>query len=254
MQVNALPISKLRSELKPFRLYYAAKMGSTNTHAANLRRGRKLYTPAIVLTSHQIAGRGRGSNTWASGRGSLTVTFCLPTDDAIPPQQIPLIAGWAIRNALAEHAGLPALQIKWPNDLWHDSLKLGGLLCERVENADLIGLGLNVNLDLSDLNPSLRRRVTSLAALAGRPLPLSEVLVRIAAALHRQLLRREFGSFETVVRQINRVHALSGRLIRITDAGESMTGMCEGLDSSGRLLVRTAGGLIRIIVGHVELA
>ena len=145
------------------------------------------------------------------------------------------------------------MQIKWPNDLWHDELKLAGLLCERVENADLIGLGLNVNLNLSDLNLSLRHRVTSLAAAAGRPFPVGDVLLWIADALHRQLLRRKFGSFETVVRQINGVHALTGRTIRVTDAGNSVSGVCEGLDATGRLLVRTADGLSKVIAGHVEL-
>ena len=253
MDPNVLPISALRDSLRPFRLYYAARLGSTNTHAAELRRAKRLYTPAIVLTSHQLAGRGRGSNTWASGKGSLTVTFCLPADSAIQPQQVPLISGWAIREALASITGITALQIKWPNDLWHDNLKIAGLLCERVENADLVGLGLNVNLDLTELTPSLRHRVTSLAAIAGRPLPLGDVLVAVADSLHRHLLRREFGSFESVVDQINRVHALSGRHIRVTDHGTAVSGLCEGLDSFGRLLIRTADGLARVVAGHVEL-
>lgn len=254
MDPNAFPISALRPRLKPFRLYYAARLGSTNTHAAALRRARKLYTPAIVLTAHQLAGRGRGGNTWASGAGSLTVTFAVPSDAAVPPQQVPLIAGLAIRDALSTLTGIDALQIKWPNDLWHDGLKLAGLLCERVENADLIGVGLNVNLDLTELNPSLRRRVTTLAALTSRPLPMGDVLVAIAEALDRQLLRRAFGSFDSVVRQINRVHALNGRRIRVSDPSTGVvSGVCEGLDSHGRLLVRSAEGLIRVVAGHVEL-
>src|SRR5204862_3131112 len=98
-----------------------------------LRRRGKLYAPAIVLTSHQIAGRGRGSNAWWSGSGSLTVTFVLPVHEHSLPHQVPLIAGLAVRDALAKHCGLDEIQLKWPNDLLFAGKKLAGLLCERVD-------------------------------------------------------------------------------------------------------------------------
>src|SRR5687767_10347096 len=101
----------------------------------------------MVLTGHQLAGRGRGSNTRWSGGECITVTFVFPIDENVSPHQLPLIAGLAVRNAAAELTGEDGIQLKWPNDLLFRDRKLAGLLCERVHKADLIGLGLNVNLD-----------------------------------------------------------------------------------------------------------
>lgn len=279
MKENSFQLAQLKPQLKPFRLYFYTRLRSTNDHAANLRRRRKLYAPAIVLTTHQMKGRGRGGNSWWSGTGSLTVTFCIPTDEKIPPHQVPLITGLAVHEALAEllleshgdtlqskarrqsadalRPNIEALRIKWPNDLWHDDLKIGGLLCERIENVDLLGLGLNVNVRRTDIPTSLRHRVTSLQAIAGQPFALSEVLASIARRIDRLLLKREYGSFGAVVQQINRVHALTGRRVRVTQPGESpVEGLCEGLDADGRLLLRDfpdAHGRHRVIAGHVEL-
>src|SRR4051794_14904109 len=101
----AYHLPTLRKSLRPFNLHWLPRLRSTNDHAAALRRHGDLYAPSIVLTGHQLAGRGRGSNTWWSGPGSLTATFVLAADDAIAPHQVPLIAGLAVRNAAAELAG-----------------------------------------------------------------------------------------------------------------------------------------------------
>ncbi len=259
MNPNTFPLAQLKPQLKPFRLYFYPRLRSTNDHAAHLRRQRKLYAPAIVLTPHQMSGRGRGGNAWWSGEGSLTATFCVPTDEKVPPHQVPLITGLAIQTALADTLGdkAPGLKLKWPNDLWHDDLKLAGILCERIENVDLVGLGLNVNVRTADIPFSLRHRVTSLQAIAGQPIALPAMLVAIARQIERLLLKRDFSGFGSIVQQINRVHALNGRRVRVTEPGESVIeGLCEGLHTDGRLLVRTnpdANGLRRVVAGHVEL-
>src|SRR3954453_14661495 len=136
-------LDRLRRSIKPFRLHFFTRLRSTNDHAAVLRKHGKLFAPAIVLTSHQLAARGRGSNTWWSGDGSLPVTFVLPVQEHRLPHQVPLIAGLAVRNAIAAHSGIEDIQLKWPNDLLHSGKKLGGLLCERLDRVDLVGLGLN---------------------------------------------------------------------------------------------------------------
>src|SRR5690349_13461768 len=136
-------LANLRTHVRPFRLHWFSRVRSTNDHAARLRRAKRLFAPSIVLASRQLAGRGRGANRWWSNEKSLTLTFVLPIAEHLQPQQIPLIAGLAVRNALEEISGVVSIQLKWPNDLLHDDRKLAGLLCERAQNADLIGVGIN---------------------------------------------------------------------------------------------------------------
>jgi BirA family biotin operon repressor/biotin-[acetyl-CoA-carboxylase] ligase len=252
---SAFRLAELRRQLKPFRLHWYPRLRSTSSHAAVLRRRGELFAPAVVLTGHQLAGRGRGGNTWWSGEGSLTVTFALAAEESVAAHHVPLLAGLAVRAAAAELAGTDDVQLKWPNDLLHRGRKLAGLLCERVDKADLVGVGLNVNCDLADVPPHLRDRVTSLNDVAGRSVDMTEALLAVARHLHRTLAHRDQGTFAAALREYDRHHALVGRRVTVIGGpGEpAVTGRCEGLDETGRLLLRERRALHRVIAGHVQL-
>jgi BirA family biotin operon repressor/biotin-[acetyl-CoA-carboxylase] ligase len=219
-----------------------------------MRRKRTLFAPAVVLAGRQTAGRGRGTNTWWSGGGSLTVTFALPVNDGISPHHLPLIAGLAARNAAAEVAADNGVQLKWPNDLLYGGRKLGGLLCERIDKADLVGLGLNVNLDVTTAPPHLRKRVISLASIAARPLDLTTVLICVAQHLRHMLARGAERPFAEMLREYDSHHALIGRRVSVAvNEGEPpLSGRVEGLDEMGRLLLRSRNRLHHIISGQVR--
>src|SRR4051812_44064327 len=248
---SSFDLTRLKAAIRPFRLHYFPRLRSTNDHAALLRKRGNLFAPAIVLTPNQIAGRGRGRNTWWSKDGALTVTFALPIDSTKDPHQIPLIAGLAVRNAAAELSGDHSIGLKWPNDVVHDNNKLAGLLCERIDRIDLIGIGLNVNIDPSDAPKSIRNRLTSLLLIAGKPLDMNGVLLEISRQILRVWSRRQEHPFAALLAEYDRYHTLTGRRLSIIDGQETITGQCEGLDSSGRLLVR-GKALHRIIAGQVE--
>ena len=254
MNSRTFNLSRLREGLKPFRLHWFPRLRSTNDHAATLRKHGDLYTPAVVLAGRQTKGRGRGSNVWWSAGGSLTVTFALPVGEWVQPHQLPLIAGLAARNAVAELTGDNGVQLKWPNDLLYGGRKLGGLLCERLDKADLIGLGLNVNLDATDAPPNLRDRVISMAAIASRPLDLSEVLIGVAQHLRQMLVRGVERPFSEALREYDSHHALIGRKVNVLigDGNPPLSGRVEGLDEIGRLLLRSRGTLHHIISGQVQ--
>jgi BirA family biotin operon repressor/biotin-[acetyl-CoA-carboxylase] ligase len=246
-------LQKLRRDLKPFRLHWFSRLRSTNDHAAALRKRGELYAPAVVLTGHQIAGRGRGSNSWWSGAGSLTVTFVFPIDQHLAPYHIPLIAGLAVRNAAAELTGREDIQLKWPNDLLFKGRKLAGLLCERVEKADLIGIGMNVNAN-PRMPKTLKDHVVALSDIAGGGSDMTSVLAKIAEHVHRMLSHRDEQSFAAVIKEYDHHHALLGRRVVVTGSGEepAISGTCQGLDDMGRLLLKDRKMVHRIIAGHVR--
>lgn len=255
MSRNRFRVRELRAALRPFRLHWFPTLRSTNEHAALMRRQGRLYAPAIVLAGRQTAGRGRGAHAWWSGAGCLTVTFVLPLDDQLLPHQIPLLAGLAVRNAAAELSGSPAVELKWPNDLLYKTRKLGGLLCERIDKADLIGVGLNVNLDTRTAPPDLRGRITSLTEIADGPLDMTDALISITGHLHRMWSRGGAGHpFGALLREYDAHHALVGLRVSVVDGGaETVTGRCEGLDGMGRLILRSRSALHRVVAGHVRV-
>lgn len=252
---NHFDIATLREGLRPFRLHYFSRLRSTSDHAAVLRRRGELFAPAVVLTGNQTAGRGRAGRTWWSGPGSLTATFALPAEEHMAAHQVPLVAGLAVRNAVARLSGCEEIQLKWPNDVLHRGRKLAGLLCERINRVDLVGIGLNVNLDPRLAPAGIAPYITSMNVVAGHAFPATAVLVAIATELHAMFLRRRHESFVAIVREYERSHALTGRRISVSNAGEaqSIQGICEGLDDTGRLLLRETDRLRRLVSGHVEL-
>jgi BirA family biotin operon repressor/biotin-[acetyl-CoA-carboxylase] ligase len=233
-------------------LHWFPTLRSTNSHAGVLRERGTLYAPAVVLTGRQTAGRGRGSHAWWSTGGCLTVTFVLPVDDAIAPHQVPLLAGLATRRAAAAFVG-DRVQLKWPNDLLVDHRKLAGLLCERMRKVDLVGIGLNVNLDPAAAPSDLQNRVTSLAYCSGSPVNLTDALLRLAAELKEVFHRLPERPFPALLQEYNEHHALTNRRVTILDAGDGrpVNGTVDGLDDMGRLLVRDRRTIHRIVSGQV---
>jgi BirA family biotin operon repressor/biotin-[acetyl-CoA-carboxylase] ligase len=237
------------------RLYWFPRLRSTSDHAAALRKRGNLFAPAIVLTGHQIAGRGRGGNTWWSNAGVLTATFVFPIDERLAPHQLPLLAGLAVRDAVARLVPKAHIQLKWPNDLLANGLKLAGLLCERLHKADLIGVGLDVNLDPARAPKALRNSLTSLSALAGRALDMTDTLIALSKSLHAMLTHQNEQTFGQLLRQYDEHHALIGRRVAVSNgSGEPpIVGKCEGLDAMGRLLLRNRRNLHHVIAGEVRI-
>jgi BirA family biotin operon repressor/biotin-[acetyl-CoA-carboxylase] ligase len=270
---SSFDLARLRAGVKPFRLHFFTTLRSTNDHAAVLRHRGDLYAPAVVLAARQTAGRGRGTNTWFSAAGSVTVTFVLPGDAALPPHHVPLAAGLAVRNAAAELAANDDIQLKWPNDLVisedagigfprgkHSPLrKLAGLLCERIDHVDLVGIGLNVNPPDQAIPKDIRDRVAFLRQLRRtnpkQAFDLTDVVIALARHLHATLVRGQDTPFPALLREYDRHHALVGRTVTVRSANElPVSGVCQGLDDTGRLLLRSGKTVHRVIAGHVESA
>jgi BirA family biotin operon repressor/biotin-[acetyl-CoA-carboxylase] ligase len=187
------------------------------------------------------------------------VTFVLPAGE-VEPHRIPLLAGLAVRNAAAELSGNDAaIRLKWPNDVLladgRSLRKVAGLLCERVQNADLVGLGLNVNLDPASAPRALRGQVGSLSEVAGRTIDMTDALSTVAGHLRQMLDRVTMEPFAGILREYDAHHALVGRTVNVTVPGERapLSGRCEGLDEMGRLLLRSRSTLHRVIAGQVTM-
>jgi BirA family biotin operon repressor/biotin-[acetyl-CoA-carboxylase] ligase len=253
---NAYNLRRLRESVRPLRVHFFPRLGSTNDHAERMRRRGELFAPAVVLTGKQLAGRGRDGNTWWSGVGSLTATLVFPANDRCSAHQVPLIAGLAVRNVVAELTGKSSVELKWPNDLLYRGRKIAGLLCERVRGVDLVGIGLNVNVSPADAPPDLRPMIASMSQLSGRACDKTDVLVAIVRRLHPVLARRDEHPFPAILREYDRHHALRGRRVSVTTHRDArpIRGKVQGLDAMGRLLVRDgARRQFRIVAGHVQV-
>ncbi len=245
MAIRTKNLTQLDTGLSQVRLY--ACLSSTNVRAAELVEAGELKLPGAVLTSRQTAGRGQRGNTWWSDGGTLTVTFALPTDDSVHAGVLPLIAGLAVRDAVTRWVDPSRLSVKWPNDLLVDGKKkLAGILCERVRHADLVGVGLNVRTDLSQAPVMVGQRAASMVQLYDNPPTLESCFAELARRITSPTICNDW------LARLSECHALTHRTIVVsTGPGQSITGVCRGVDTQGRLLVEQAGTIHALIHGTV---
>lgn len=161
------------------RLYYYPDVGSTNDVALDLaRHGQPEGT--IVLTDHQRSGRGRHGRTWSSraGRDLLFSAILRPGGDPQSLLPVTLVISLALSVALSRVTGVE-VGVKWPNDLFAPSGKVGGILAEASHRPPrsqfvVVGVGINVNSEETDFPPDFG--AVSCRTLAGRALDRATVL------------------------------------------------------------------------------
>jgi BirA family biotin operon repressor/biotin-[acetyl-CoA-carboxylase] ligase len=135
------------------------------------------------------------------------------------------------------------LVLKWPNDLLLDGAKLSGILLERVDDAVVIGIGVNLAHHPDDTEGP----ATSLAehGILVEPAPFLDVLAETFA---RWLARwRGEGIAPIRDRWIERAHPAGTALTARLPDGTSLDGLFERLDGDGALILRLADGTRRVI-------
>ena len=240
------------------KLHHAISVGSTNAIA--LEAGAVGHPEgSVFLAEEQTSGRGRGGHTWHSVP-SLGIYCSLLLRPQLPPDQVLLLSlavGLAVRSAVADVTGLQA-DLKWPNDLLLNGAKFCGILTElqwdstRVRHA-VVGIGLNVNhISFPD---TLREEATSLHLESGKPQSRLQVAAALLKSLNREYraLLSDPNASESILRRFQEHSSwTSGCAVRIEES-DSFTGVTEGLNAHGFLLVRTPRGLRTVFSGTVRL-
>lgn len=135
-----------------FTFQHIETVDSTNAFLQRMQ-GTSEINGFVVSADEQTAGKGMGSNSWESAKG-MNLTFSVAFDMSWLPaaeqfllsQLVPLSMLEVIDNYLPNEQ----LKIKWPNDLYFDGRKLGGILINSTISGNylgssIVGIGLNVN-------------------------------------------------------------------------------------------------------------
>ena len=195
--------------------------------------------PCLLVAEHQTVGRGRMGRDWQAAPGaSLTFSLALPLAPA-DWSGLSLAVGVALAEALDPvPAGRPRIGLKWPNDLWLDERKLGGILIETLtvgaQRMAVVGAGLNVlpmevgpvssgYACLSEIDPS-----------ATAPHVLHTVALPLVRALHA-FERDGFPAFHAGFASRD---VLLGRTVR----SGTIEGVARGVTDNGALRIATPAG------------
>jgi BirA family biotin operon repressor/biotin-[acetyl-CoA-carboxylase] ligase len=205
---------------------------STNDRARELASAGAPHG-TLVTAAEQSAGRGRQGRRWSAPAGHALLASVVLRE---PPELLPLVAAVAVADAVAAalpETGRDTVAIKWPNDVLLDGRKVAGILAEGrpQERWAVLGVGLNVAVDLADLPEELR----ATAATMGRaPQDVEPVLASLLAALERRLQDPP----AAVLAAWEARDALRGREV----AWAGGQGVAAGIDGAGRLVVELSGG------------
>jgi len=203
----------------------------------------------VVQAATQSQGRGRFARRWVSSPGESLLISALVTQ---PPMTIgpllPIVATLAVADTVREVAGI-ACAIKWPNDVIVNGLKIAGVLVEsRVdtdgEGAAVVGIGLNVNLDVGT-HADLAGIATNLSTETGREHDLRIVAASLLSNLDSALKAMIDGG-QTIERWRAILDTL-GQEISVHQRERTLTGTAEDVDDAGRLLLRTADGILHTL-------
>jgi BirA family biotin operon repressor/biotin-[acetyl-CoA-carboxylase] ligase len=200
----------------------------------------------LVTANEQTAGRGRHGRGWVAAPGACLLCSLVLRwpESSHPPTLLPLMAGVAVGEAIGQDALL-----KWPNDVvgGEELRKLAGILVEaRTQDGwAVLGIGVNVALDLRDLPAQVSTRAATLGRdpSAIEPL-LADLLAALSAGL-RQQPRQTLAAWRAR-------DALAGRRIAW---GQGRRGQAQGVDDQGRLLVLCDdGSTVTLSAGDVHLS
>jgi len=119
---------------------YFDEIDSTQNYAKKLAfEGKNDF---VVCARTQTFGRGRLGRVWNSNEGGLWFSFDIEFNNA--GELFTMGIGVAVREVCSDIYGVD-IKLKWPNDIILDGKKVGGILCERIGNKVVVGIGLNTN-------------------------------------------------------------------------------------------------------------
>ena len=242
-QIHILSESKIRSGLDPEinglieQLNIIFETRSTNKAISNTVQQGRSYT--VLLSEYQSNGQGRRGKKWISPLGyNIYASIQFQSSITENSQFIPLITAISVCKAL-EKTGIHGCKIKWPNDIYINEKKVGGILVESRYNAQkaqifVVGIGLNVNMQVND---QIDQTWTSLRKSQNRVYDRNIVLSALLSETmshYNQLSNFEINHFKQDWQSMDLLH---GQAILVTDEKSTYEAIAHGIGDDGALIV-----------------
>lgn len=234
--------------------------GSTNDDATRLLAEGK-EDPFVVVAETQTGGRGRLSREWYS-EASCGLYMSFGFRPKLPPGAMRRFTIWVGASLSAAISDLlnTDIKIKWPNDLYYNTRKLGGMLTEARIDSDttrdlVFGLGVNYCPPEEGWPQGIAEVATSMKEASSEAPGINEACAKLITAVTDAYYSYLDGSYESEFNALwERFDMLKGRKVYTTGSSIVISGTADGVDSSGALRIRDASGNIhRIQAGDVSI-
>lgn len=220
------------------------------------RRAASITVPTWVVAQRQTAGRGRRGRAWADPVGNFAGTLIYrPQTTAQMAALRSFVAANALFDALSQWAGQGALATKWPNDVLLGGGKVAGILLESsgtADRLDWLSVGIGVNLahhpeDVDNPFPPV-----SVAGATGVTPTIEEFATALAASYAEHEDSLSIHGFEPTRTLWYSRAAKRGDVITARTGTDVISGIFDGIDSDGNLILLSGAGTRKIAAADVH--
>lgn len=229
------------------------EIDSTNeyllTHCDSLTSG------SICLAESQSAGRGRRGRQWYSPLGQ-NLYFSLLWKYPPPPSEqlasLSLIVALIIAETF-ETLGVEDIQIKWPNDIYYQGKKAGGILIESKLDRNGIALiiGVGLNLAMNAVDPHIVNQAWS--DLAKYHLDRNTLAATLAERLQKMLADFPHTPLCTYLERWRKFDCFYQKPVKLITAAGDIHGIAQGINEKGELLLQQEDRLSAFAIGELSL-
>lgn len=231
---------------------------STNVQAKRLAEEGAAHG-TLVVADAQTAGRGRKGRQWQSPPGK-NLYFSLLLREGIRPEKAPmltLVMGISVQEAILKHCGV-LTPIKWPNDIVLEDKKLAGILTELhfgENKTPYVIIGTGINIKPQAFMPELADKAIYLESKTAKEVSAQALLQTIMECFGANYaLFLKTMDLSLLCEAYNDVLINRGKEVQVLDPAGAYSGMAEGINKEGELLVRLSdGSLQRVYAGEVSV-
>ncbi|MGD1119846.1 MAG: biotin--[acetyl-CoA-carboxylase] ligase [Dehalococcoidales bacterium] len=248
----SLIAAALKTTLIGRKIVYFPVLKST-MDTARQQTQEKAAEGTVVIAGEQTGGRGRLKQTWLSPRGNIALSIILYPDITALPYLM-MIASLAAAQSIEATTGTKT-QIKWPNDILTGGKKVGGILIENEvkgsQAASIIGIGINVDLNVSDY-PEIKDTAASLKSARDKTDLRLDIIKSLLTEFDR--LYHLLPDGKPIYSAWRDRLSTLGQKVKATAGNHVIEGIAESVDESGALVIRGPdGSLTKVVAGDVTL-
>ena len=216
---------------------------STNNYAMGLATAGRAPHGTLVFAHDQWAGKGQRGRSWNSTPGANIILSAVLEPVAFSPSAafgLSVCVALACRDFFSAYAGSDVTTIKWPNDLYWNDRKAGGILIENQIQGDrwlyaIAGIGININ---QTSFPLAARNPVSLRQITGRSFDAVALARELGRCLERRYAAWEAGDAPALLEAYNAVLYRRGEEVRLRKENAVFTTRIERVSPQGELLTR----------------
>jgi len=223
------------------KLIILEKVDSTNNYAMGLVQKGEAIGGVGVFAKEQTAGKGRRGKTWKSRSGENIILTINEQMLWLPVQQqfqLSIAAALGCFDFFS-HYIKKNMKIKWPNDIFINDRKAGGILIENLVKGNLwqwaiIGIGLNINQE----NFGNEIRAISLKQITGIHYDVIELANELLQAVINRINQLKSGEFNDLLYQYNENLFCRNKTVKLKKGNIVFETTIKKISSAGELITR----------------